>query len=188
MATTSVHGPIWWVAITETKGCRDGLVKKRAGKECWRRNKLCWVFGQTLCREKSWVPPGPRSCHSCVCQWDPSADMSLLELVTWGLLLSSQWLGISKVQLRASHPRIYFWFFITRLVFHRMGSLNWLSEQPQSWMGVGRCQTRQAVLLSDGTGFTGAWGDAGMVEAKKVCCPWQALCSNMFQIPPQRSC
>lgn len=33
VATTSAHGPIRWVAVTEGKGCRDVLARKRAGKE-----------------------------------------------------------------------------------------------------------------------------------------------------------
>lgn len=68
-----------------------------------------------------------------------------------------------------------------------MGSLSQLSEQPQRWVGVGRCQMGADGGLSGGSGFTGAWGDAGMVEAKKVCCPQWGLCSSVSQIPPQRS-
>ena len=33
MATTSAHGPIRCVAVTEGKGCMDVLVRRRAGKE-----------------------------------------------------------------------------------------------------------------------------------------------------------
>lgn len=68
-----------------------------------------------------------------------------------------------------------------------MDSLNQLSEQPQSWVGVGRFQIGADHGLSGGMDFTGAWWDAGMREAKKICSPQQRLCSSACWMPPLRS-
>lgn len=89
-----------------------------------------------------WSPPGHGSSHRAVIC---ANRIPVQACHCWSWLHGdcyhpAQRLALVRSNRKVVTPRTYFLVFITSLVFHWMGSLRQLCEQPQRWVGVGRCQ------------------------------------------------